>query len=224
MLFIRPSLMNLSLAFRPVSGVLLTLMLLLPLAAAAQPPPSDSTIILFDGATLGQWKDSEYGFPNLIEVRDSTLVIGMADGLSGVTWTGDYPRMNYEISLEAQRQLGGDFFVGLTFPIADAHATLIVGGWAGVVVGLSSIDGLDASENDWSTLQRFENDRWYHIRLRVTSDAVRAWIDGEQVLDIPTTGHRFSIRPDVTPSLPLGFATWRTTAALRHIHLRHLLD
>lgn len=41
-----------------------------------------------------------------------------------------------------------EFFCGLTVPVRTGTecVSLIVGGWGGSLVGISSIDGLDASE------------------------------------------------------------------------------
>ena len=75
------------------------------------------------------------------------------------------PKTNFEISLDAKRVQGHDFFCGLTFPVGDSFASLIVGGWGGAVCGISSIDGNDASSNDTTTRRKFDNDKWYHIRL-----------------------------------------------------------
>lgn len=206
------------------TALLLGLLLVAPRAAAAQ--PSDSVVVLFDGSGLegphGAWRDSGFGFKGLITVVDGLLQVEMADGLAGVTWTGEVPREQYELELEARRVLGGDFFVGLTFPVGAEHASLIVGGWGGVVVGLSSIDGADASGNETTRYRRFEDDRWYHVRLRVTADSVLAWIDDEPFVAVARAGRRFSIRPEMTLATPLGLATWRTTGHFRGIRLRRL--
>ena len=52
-----------------------------------------------------------------------------------------------------------------------------------MVVGLSSLDDMDASENDTSIRRDFESGRWYALRLRVTEDRIQAWIDEEAVID-----------------------------------------
>ena len=75
---------------------------------------------------------------------------------------------------------GIDFFCGLTFPVADSHASFIVGGWGGTVVGISSIDGMDASENATTKYVKFQLKRWYKIRIRVTPTSIQAWIDAGQ--------------------------------------------
>ena len=73
--------------------------------------------------------------------------------------------------------MGIDFFCGLTFPVKEDFCSFIVGGWAGAVVGLSTIDGLDASENETTKLMRFEKDEWYKIKLRVTFEKIETWIN-----------------------------------------------
>ena len=51
------------------------------------------------------------------------------------------------------------------------------------MVGLSSIDGADASMNETTSNRKFELGRWYVLRLRVTPSAITAWIDDEIVID-----------------------------------------
>ena len=83
-------------------------------------------------------------------------------------YQNEFPKMNYVVILEAKRIKGSDFFCGLTFPFNDEFATLIVGGWGGTVVGLSSIGGLDASENETARMKKFEKERqnWKKQRKR----------------------------------------------------------
>ena len=175
---------------------------------------------LFDGQTLGQWKPTQFGGEGAVNVEDGRIILAMGGDLTGVTWTGEVPTVNYEIELQAMRLAGGDFFCGLTFPVHASHCSFIVGGWAGTVVGLSSLNGLDASENSTTVRRRFDNDRWYTIRVGVTESRIQAWIDDESVVDVDTTGKRISVRAEVLDSRPLGIASWRTKAALRNIRLR----
>jgi hypothetical protein len=178
---------------------------------------------LFDGKTLTNWKSTNFGGEGKVYVENGKIMLGEGATLTGITWTGgEIPRMNYEISLEAMKVSGNDFFCGLTFPVGDSPCSLIVGGWGGTVVGLSSIDGQDASENDTTTSMDFAHGRWYRIRLRVTAKKIQAWIDDKLIIDTVTTGHEISIRPEVSLSKPLGIATWITEAALRDIKLRKL--
>jgi hypothetical protein len=129
--------------------------------------------------------------------------------------------MNYEIALDAMRVNGSDFFCGLTVPVGDSFCSLIVGGWGGALVGISSLDGMDASENETTKYVTFQQGRWYRIRLRVTQDRLEAWIDQDKLADVVTSGKKISLRPgEIEESKPFGIACWQTSAALRQIKLR----
>jgi hypothetical protein len=107
----------------------------------------------------------------------------------------------------------------MTFPAGKDPCTLIVGGWGGTLVGLSSIDGYDASENETTTRMKFETGRWYNIALEVREETIKAFIDDSLVVDFTRNGKKLSIRPEVGLSQPFGIASWNTTAALRNIRL-----
>ena len=177
---------------------------------------------MFDGQTLSGWKESEFtGHPE-VRVENSQIILPVGNDMTGITWTGDLPRIDYEISLEAMRVDGNDFFCGLTFPVENSPLSLIVGGWGGTVVGLSSIDGRDASENESTKVMTFETERWYRIRLLVTRPKIETWIEQEKIIDLERAEQEFSIRIEVEESKPLGIATWRTTGAVRDIRIRRL--
>lgn len=85
---------------------------------------------LFDGKTLKNWKSAEFGGEGDVAVKNGMIEMQQGSEITGVTWTGgDLPKMNYEISLMAQRIDGSDFFCGLTFQINEAPCSFIVGGW-----------------------------------------------------------------------------------------------
>lgn len=176
---------------------------------------------LFDGKTLKGWQPTDFAGKGEVSVDKGQINIG-SGYMTGITWTNPFPRMNYELSLYAKRVDGSDFFCGLTFPIETNFCSFIVGGWGGGVVGLSSLDGEDASQNETTKYLNFVNDRWYHIRLRVVPGKIQGWIDNEEVFDVETEDRRFSIRLEVEPSRPLGIATWNTAAAIRDIQLKRL--
>lgn len=188
--------------------------------AAATNSPAKS---LFDGKTLTGWKITDFAGHGDVVVKDGTIVLETGQ-MTGITWTNssDLPTMNYEISLDAMRVEGSDFFCGLTFPVGKDPCSLIVGGWGGGVVGLSSIDSQDAANNETTRYVSFKSQRWYAIRLRVTPKKIEAWIDEDKVIDVSTEGHTLSIRLEVEESKPLGIASWSTTAALRNIKVRTL--
>jgi len=181
-------------------------------------------ISLFDGKSLGQWAVTDFGGQGDVYVKDGAIYLEMGNDMTGVNWTGPVVRMNYEITLEAMRVSGSDFFCGLTFPVAENPCSLILGGWGGGVCGLSNIDYYDAANNETSRFMSFEDNKWYRVRLRVTPDRIEAWLDDEELVNIETTGRKIDIRAEVDLSQPLGIATWQTAGAIRNIRLRTLED
>ncbi len=202
----------------------ITLIALAPLAAIAA--DDKKPISLFDGKTLAGWTATDFGGEGKVRVEDGRILMERGEPATGITITDDafkkLPKIDYEITLEAMRVDGGDFFCGLTFPVNDDPCSLIVGGWGGGVVGLSSLNGSDASENETTTFRTFDNNKWYRIRLRVSKDAIDGWIDDEKQFHVNLDEVSVSIRFEVEPSRPLGFSCWNTTAALKNIVVKPL--
>jgi len=178
---------------------------------------------LFDGKTLTGWESSDFGGRGTVKVENGEIRLGTGY-MTGITWlaTNNLPRMNYEISLDAMRVDGSDFFCGLTFPVDQNPCSFIVGGWGGGVVGLSSIDSEDASQNETTSFMNFANNRWFHIRVRVTPGQIQAWIDDDRVVNLDTKEKKLSVRLEMEACLPLGIATWNTAAALKNIQIKRL--
>ncbi|HKQ40608.1 MAG TPA: DUF1080 domain-containing protein [Verrucomicrobiae bacterium] len=176
---------------------------------------------LFDGKTLKGWKETDFAGRGEVKVKDGQIIMEMGV-MTGITRTNPVLRMNYEISVEAMRVDGGDFFCGLTFPVDTNECSLIVGGWGGGVVGLSSLDSNDASSNETTQYINFQKGKWYLIQLRVTPGRIQAWLDGDSLIDVDTKGKMISIRSEMDESVPLGVATWATTGALKNFKLRKL--
>lgn len=186
-------------------------------------PELDSTFI-FKGKNLDGWEITNFGPQGPVDVSGGKIYLGMGDGCTGITYKNDFPETGYEVTLEAMRVEGNDFFCGMTFPSGKDPCTLIVGGWGGTTVGLSSINGKDASENETTRYMNFEKNRWYAIKLRVTTGKIEAWIDDEKVVDFTIDGKKLSVRPEVELSRPFGIASWRTTAALRNIRVQKIAE
>ena len=178
---------------------------------------------LFDGKTLTNWQSTKFVGEGAVKVENGQIVLEAGRSLTGITWIGpELPTTNYEIALQAMRVEGSDFFAGVTFPVADSFCSLILGGWGGTVVGLSSINGMDASENETSQSVQFESGRWYSIRIRVTPATIEAWLDERQIINQSLKGNTIGTRFEVDLSRPLGVASWQTKAALRDLRLRRL--
>lgn len=177
---------------------------------------------LFDGKELGKWTITRFGGEGEVTVKDGCIVLGMGNPMTGITWTGEVIRDNYELELEAMRTSGIDFFATTTFPVGNDYCSFVVGGWAGTVVGLSCVDMRDASENQTTQFKVFQDNRWYRIRIRVSTPKIECWIDDEKLVDIKREGHKFTIRMECDLCRPLGIATWCTEGVIRQIRIREL--
>jgi hypothetical protein len=180
---------------------------------------------LFDGKSLGGWKKSYERGSGKVEVKDGAIVLGTGEKMTGVTYAkGDFPKTDYEVVLEAKRVEGRDFFATTTFPVGDAYCSLVVGGWGGMVTGISSINGADASENETTGSMDFKTGQWYKLRIRVTKDKLDAWIGDEKVVDVELKGRKVSTRIECEECQPFGICTWDTTGAVRDVKVRKLTE
>ena len=180
---------------------------------------------LFDGMSLEGWKTAKFLLSGKVHVKDGAIVMETGDPMTGATYDrADFPKIDYEVAFEGKKVAGNDFFCTATFPVGESFCSLVVGGWGGRVVGLSSVNGMDASENDTRLEKGFEADRWYRFRIRVTAKRIQAWIDAERVVDLDSEGRKITTRIECIPSRPFGFATWNTAGAVRNIRVRPLSD
>ena len=140
-------------------------------------------------------------------------------GIVFPTWqqTG-LPLTDYTISYEAMRVSGRDFFGAVTFPVGgfEQCVTFVLGGWGGKQVGISSIDGSDASENSTGSSQPLESNRWYRVRIEVTGKSLKVWLDDRPIINTNITGRTLGLRAgEVVHCVPFGFATYGTEGKLR---------
>lgn len=170
------------------------------------------------------WRISDFERTGPVYVEGDVLVIEKGNDMSGITRAGKFPKMNYEITLDAMRVAGDDFFCGLTFPVNDDPCSLVLGGWGGSTCGLSCLDYNDAANNETTRYREFNKGQWYAVRLWVTPDRIQAWVDDEELVDVNTEGRDIDIRWEMEPCVPLGIATWCTTGAVRNIRIRELTD
>ena len=141
-------------------------------------------INLFNGKDLTGWKETDYAGRGNVKVKNGELHIENGLVITGVTFTNKtiLPKTNYELEYEAKKVNGTDFFGLLTFPVGDSHASLVTGGWGGAVTGISSINSMDASENDTTVYLKFNKNQWYKFRLRVTPDNLSVWMTPKEHL------------------------------------------
>lgn len=178
---------------------------------------------MFDGKTLAGWRVTDFAGHGAAHLEAGLMVLDMGAVLSGVNWTNELPKTDYEVALDAMRVEGSDFFCALTIPVGEDFCSLIVGGWGGTVVGISSLDGQDASENETTQFIKFDPNHWYRVRLRVTPEKIQAWLDEKKVIDVAIKGRKITMRyGEIELSKPFGIATYQTSAALREIKMRRL--
>ena len=182
--------------------------------------------ILFDGSSLDHWAITDYAGHGEVSLDgNGSVVLEFGIALTGIHWVGEkLPRCNYEISWSAQKVSGTDFFGSLTFPYLNDHATLVLGGWGGALVGISCLDGFDASENQTATAHLFNTNQWYRCVLRVTDTHFKFWVDQEKLIDCDIQGRTISMRTgEIELSKPLGFSTFDTTGLIKDVRLSSLV-
>lgn len=183
------------------------------------------THALFKGRDLTGWRVvDKYDFSRhgQVTVENDAIVLHAGKPGTAISVTDPFPRIDYEVAFEAKRMEGSDFFCGLTFPVEDDYLTLVIGGWGGGVTGISNLDDNSAVENETTGYTDFEQDRWYKIRLRVTSGHVAAWLDDEQIVNVDTQDRRLSIWWEQEPVRPFGIASWYTKAAIRRMTVKRI--
>lgn len=194
--------------------------------APAEPEPAEP--VLFDGKTLGNWKITDFGGQGDVYVKDGSIYLETGNDMTGITWGAALPfKTNYEITLEAMRVDGSDFFCGLTFPVGEKFCSLVLGGWGGTLCGLSNIDYYDAANNETTRIVSFENGKWYHVCLHVKPNRIQAWLkeEGEEPLvDFDITDRKIDTRAEMDACQPMGVATWQTSGAIRNFKMRRLAD
>tara|TARA_R110002096_G_scaffold4493_12_gene20870 strand:+ start:8601 stop:9275 length:675 start_codon:yes stop_codon:yes gene_type:complete len=194
-------------------------------AVALPEPDAEGWVSLFDGKGLGNWKPINFGLgTDVVAVEDGILYLDAGDPMTGITWNAELPgKVNYEIELVAKKIQGDDFFLALTMPVKDQSCTLVCGGWGGGVVGISSLNGLDASENETATVEYFETEKWYTVKVRVEDEAIQCWIGDRMLVDVDIKGVEIGMRAgDVELCAPLGIASFLTSAAYRSIRWREI--
>ncbi len=173
------------------------------------------------------WKASGIFEEGKVLIHDGEIILRPGQPMTGVrfdAWmSAGLPLTRYSIEYEAMRVEGNDFFGTVTFPVNNSHVSLVVGGWGGTLVGISSIDEMDASENNTHGNGYFENNRWHKVRIEVRDDELRAWINDKLFVNTSTKGHRLGLRTgDIEKCLPFGFASYATQSRIRNVLIRRL--
>ena len=186
-------------------------------------PDKDGWKPLIEEKALDGWEATNFGGEGKVAVAEHQLTLEMGDPLTGITYKRAFPTSNFEIELEAQRADGSDFLCGLTFPVGDKHCSFIAGGWGGGVLGISSVDGFDASENSTTQFMDFKNKQWYRFKVHVDDKMILAFIDDKKVVELEREGHEFSVRGEVLANRPLGYCAFQSKVLVRNFKWRPIL-
>ncbi len=165
--------------------------------------------------------------------KAGVLVLGAGEPFSAVKYEGKadiLPRDGYEISWDAMRVDGSDFFAALVFPVGpktrdgkDRCVSFVAGGWGGMVVGVSAINHMYAHENESTTSHEFVNGRWYRFTLQVTPEVIRCLIDGKEQFKVNIRDKQLSMHvSEIQSCEPLGFSSYQSTGAIRNLQIRKL--
>lgn len=190
-------------------------------------PPPRLEWQLLAGEFAPAWKAAGIPEEGSVSIRDGEITLHLGQPMTGVrfgAWqSAKLPLMRYRIEFEAMRVAGNDFFCTVTFPVDDTHVSLVVGGWGGTLVGISSIDEMDASENNTRGNAYFENNRWHKVRIEVRDDDLRAWINGKAFVNVSTQGHHLGLRAGIIEKCaPFGFASYATQSRIRNVVITRL--
>ncbi len=203
------------------------------LAASAckpAPPPPPRAFDLLSPALLPHWQSAAMPDSGRVEITPASLTLHPGQPMTGVRFAGDWdqlalPWIDYALHFEARRLAGSDFFATCTFPVGapDRCVSFVLGGWGGGLIGISNIDYLNASENSTRGELRFEDGRWYRLRIEVRVHDLRVWLDGRPIVNTSIKGRHLSLRTgDIALCAPLGFATWYTHGEVRAVSMERL--
>lgn len=196
----------------------------------APPPSVEREWIVLSPSPSPPFQAVAFGGAGEATITPESITLARGEPLTGIRFAGEFKTTDYEVEVEAARMGGNDFFCALTLPLGGSHATIVLGGWGGSLTGISCVDELDASSNPSKSFQRYERGVFYALRVAVTEKRLVATLRDTResssaaitLFDLDTSGHTFSLRPEVERCRPLGLATYNTTAVIRRIAWRDL--
>lgn len=197
--------------------------LLVFFAAGCSTPTAKSPPIDLMPGNMDQWRTINFGGEGDVYYKDGGLNLDYGNPLTGAKYQGDLAKLfgeeqeDYVITLEAQRVEGVDMFLGVTFPVGnDGHVSLVLGGWAGAITGLSNLDGLNASENVTTQYHAFEDKHWYKVKIMVTKDKIQCWLEDKVLVDIKRDDYKkYDTHAAVVDTKPFGMFSYSTWGKVR---------
>lgn len=177
---------------------------------------------LFAPALIGKWQEAAMSKSGGIQREADGYTLREGSPMTGIVFPAWFseglPATDYAISYEAMRVSGSDFFGSVTFPVRDekTFVTFVLGGWGGAQVGISNIDGFDAASNSTGSSQRFENGKWYRLRIEVRGHEIHVMLDGKIIVRTNIAGRSLGLRVgEISQCVPFGFASYGTEGRVR---------
>jgi hypothetical protein len=105
----------------------------------------------------------------------------------------------------------------VTFPVGkEGHVSLVLGGWAGAITGISNLDGLNASENATTQYHAFEDKQWFDVKILVTEEKIQCWLDSKQLVDVKRVDYKkYDTHGAVADTKPFGMFSYGTWGKVR---------
>jgi len=202
-----------------------------PKAVAEAPPGKWQR--LFDGKSLAGWRavpqfpvgrDEGTGKPGEVRVEDGRILLEAGAPYTAISRPLPSVSCDYELSLEAMRPADRGDLCSVLFPFGNSRCVLTVGaGDMSNVVAFDTLDGRTGKSEDAMALMRFDPNRWYRVRLRITRGWLDAWVDDQPALAVPLLGRRLDAAPAWAKAAPLAIGTsCASSAAVRNVLLRRL--
>ncbi len=120
----------------------------------------------------GQWEQQG---DMIAQTSDGTPCMAVVDGVEN----GDH----YSVSFRARKDEGREgFMVMFNYLDPDNYCWLNFGGWANTQHGIEQVTN-GGKFQVAGTPGSLETDRWYDVRLDVAGDSLRAYLDGEMVIE-----------------------------------------
>lgn len=210
--------------FRMKHAFLLVLLVLFVVGCHSTPKHKTPPIELMAG-NMDQWQPINFGGEGDVYFKEGELNLDYGNPLTGVTYKHDPAVIfgedlnNYAITLNAMRVEGVDMFLGVTFPVGiEGHVSLVLGGWAGAITGLSNLDGLNASENVTTQYHAFEDKKWYKVKILVTGKKIQCWLDDKKLVDVKRADYtKYDTHGAVVDTKPFGMFSYDTWGKVKDV-------
>ena len=191
---------------------------------AYEPTPKSEPVDLLPG-NMDQWQSINFGGEGDVIYKDGALDLDYGNPLTGVLYKGDIVKLfgedleNYVITCQAQRVEGVDMFLGVTFPVGkDGSVSLVLGGWAGAITGISNLDGLNASENDTTQYHNMPEGQWFKVKIMVTTEKIECWLDDKKLVNVKRSDYeKFDTHGAVVDTKPFGLFNYSTWGRVKNL-------